>query len=101
VRLPSGRLDPDAVVVVFPTDSRHWAGATVRMLRLRDARTGSDGAFSIDLSPGEYFVAAIAGDSAGDWKDPAMLTRLAGRARRVRLGTGAAQSVDLVRTAIK
>ena len=101
VRLPNGRPDTDAVVVVFPTESRHWAGATVRTLRLRDARTGSDGSFSMDLPAGEYFVAAMAGDSASDWKDPAVLTRLAGSAPRVRLGTAAAHSVDLVRTAIK
>ena len=101
VRLPNGRPDADAVVVVFPTESRQWAGATVRTLRLRDARTGGDGAFSIDLWAGEYFVAALAGDSAGDWKDPAVLARLAASATRVRLGTGAAHSVDLVRTAIK
>lgn len=101
VRLPDGRPDTDAVVVLFPTDARQWAGVTVRMLRLRDVRTGRDGTFSVDVPHGDYFVVAIADESAYDWKDPTRLGKLAAGARRIQLGAAGPQTVDLVRIPVR
>jgi hypothetical protein len=85
----SGRIDQDAAVIVFSVDRSTWAnfGSTPR--RLRYVRVEPDGTYRVTaLPPGDYYVAAIPDEQAGNWLDPARLERLARVATRVTLADG-------------
>jgi hypothetical protein len=96
VRDAKGAADPDAAVLLFPTDTGAWTayGATTR--RLKMARPGKNGSYIINsVPPGEYYVVAIPDEYSGDWRDPAFLESIANQASRVTVGEGEKRTVDL------
>lgn len=77
-----------ALVVVFPTDPEIWGSSGQNPRRVRGTRTTNAGAYSFNLPPGEYYVAAIPDEFAADWQDPDFMSQMSRSAARVRIGIG-------------
>lgn len=80
--------DRGSVVIVFPTDSETWISSGLNPRRVRSTRTDRAGEYSLNLPPGDYFVAAIPEDLAADWRDPQLLEEASRSATRVRIVEG-------------
>jgi hypothetical protein len=94
--------DPGAVVIAFPTDASAWISRGAFPRRLRTARAGLDGAYSITaLVPGEYYVAAISEASVSDVQDPALLDALTRVARQVRVVEGERRTEHLTTAVVR
>ena len=92
-----GAADPDASIILFATDPATWSdfGSTPRRLRL--VRTAKDGHYAIaGVPPGEYFVAAVSDDVAGDWQNAKFLEGLSRMATRVTIGDGEKKTQDVI-----
>jgi hypothetical protein len=86
-----------AAVLVFPVDAARWQGWPYHR---RLVRPDVNGRFVIDtLPPGEYWLIATSGlddrIESGEWQTQALLASLVSRARRVTMGEGQQQTVDL------
>jgi len=91
-----GRQDADAIVLVFPTDSKLWVnyGATPR--RLKSARTRKTGEYNFNsLPPGSYHVIALPDEQAADWMDPAFLEAASRVATRITIAEGEQRTSNL------
>jgi hypothetical protein len=97
-----GAADGEAVVFVYPVDASAWSDSGARPRRMRMARVGTDGAYSISsLAPGEYYVVAAREDNLGEWQDPSVLRSLTRVAQQIRLVDGEQKSQDLTTAAIR
>jgi len=86
--------DPDATVLIFPTDNERWQSPNPR--RMRNVRASKTGAYkATGLPPGDYYVAAVPDESAVDWQDARVLASLATDASRVSLDDGEKKTQDL------
>ena len=95
-RTGGGNGDPDALVVVFPSDPSAWNETGFNPRRLRGVRAGKDGAYAlIGLPAGDYYVAAIKEEAITQWQDPEVLEELSRSASQVRLGDGEARTQDV------
>jgi hypothetical protein len=98
----NGAVDGEAVVLVYPVDASAWAASGARPRRMRTARAGKDGAYSLpNLAAGEYYVVAVREDNLGDWTDPSVLQSLTRVARQIRLVDGEQALQDLNTAAIR
>jgi hypothetical protein len=90
--------DPDATILVFPSDNTGWINTGLNPRRIRSVRSGPNGAYKIGgLPPGSYYVAAVPDELAADWQDPKLLEALARSATQVTLDDGE-KKVQNVRT---
>ena len=80
--------DRGSVVIVFPTDAETWISSGLNPRRVRSTRTDRAGEYSLNLPPGDYFVAAIPEDLAADWREPQFLEEASRSATRVRIVEG-------------
>jgi hypothetical protein len=88
-----GAASPDATVVVFSEDERHWMFGS-RFIRA--ARPTADGAYAIAGMPaGDYFVVAEPDLMDGEWENREYLKGAVARATKVTLKRGGAETVDL------
>jgi 5-hydroxyisourate hydrolase-like protein (transthyretin family) len=79
-------------VVLFPADREYWAS----MRRIRTAKPGQDGRYTIStLPPGEYRLAAVEDIGPGDQYDPVYLEALVPASVMVTLREGASKVQDL------
>ena len=100
VRNADGRPSPLATIAVFPVDKSLWRSAGVASRRVQTAAPGRLGTYSFrGLPAGDYYVVAAEWLSA-DFSNPDVLATLIPAARRVTIGDGGTQTVDL-RTVIK
>jgi hypothetical protein len=98
----SGKSDPDAVVLAFPSDTKYWpiAGAVSR--RFASVRASPQGTFGpVSLRPGDYYAVAIGDEPADEWREVRFLEVLARSATRVTLGEGETLNIDLTRATIR
>jgi hypothetical protein len=87
--------EPDASVVVFPTDPARWTDAGIRPRNLRLTGVDGSGRYRVTaLPPGSYYVAATA-DVRTAWADPRVLQTLAKTAARVQIAEGEKKTQDL------
>lgn len=94
--------DGDAIVVVYPIDSAAWSSSGVTSRRMRTARAGKDGSYTImGLPAGEYYAVAVKEDMVGEWQDPALLKALASLAQQVRIVDGERKQQDLTSAVIR
>jgi hypothetical protein len=94
--------DSAAVVVAFPTDAAAWIGRGPFPRRVRTARAGVDGTYTISaLVPGEYYVAAVKEEALGDAQDPAVLEALTRVAQQVRVVDGERRRQDLTTAVVR
>ena len=97
----SGAVDPDADVVIFPSDSNSWRDGTATR-RVRQAHATALGRFDItDVPIGEYYVAAVINRWTVDSTDPAVLDRLVAGATKVSLAEGDQRTVALRSVVVK
>jgi hypothetical protein len=90
----TGRPAPDYTIVVFPTDRRLWTSPVAR--RIRTARPGTDGRFTVaNLPAGEYRIAALTDIAPGEANDPAFLEQLVAASYAFRLADGEKRTQDL------
>lgn len=96
VQKAAGGGDAEATVVIFPSDSPAWASAALNPRRMRSMRTSRTGTYRFSgLPSGEYYVAAIAGEAAGDWQESKYLETLSQVATQVRIEDGEKKTQDL------
>jgi hypothetical protein len=94
-----GSPDPDALVVVFPTDPAGWTDFGVAPRRLRSARPLKNGKYTITgLPAGDYYIAAISEDAFSSWQSPDVLAELSRSATQVRIIDGDTHTQDLGRS---
>lgn len=97
-----GTPDPDALVVVFPADTRRWREAIFQSRRVGHVRASSTGAFDMTfLAPGEYYVTAVSARYAMEWEDAGFLERLIPGATRITLRDGESRTVVLTTFTLK
>jgi hypothetical protein len=97
VRTSRGAADPDATVVVFPTDSDAWTAYGMSPRRVKSARVTPAGTYVVNsVPPGEYFVAALNEEQSADWQDPKILEALSRVAERVIVVEGEKAMQNLV-----
>jgi hypothetical protein len=89
----SGR-DPAALVVVFPADRDMWGSSGLNPRRVRSSKPSKSGDYSLNLPPGDYYVAAIP-DEYSDWQDPDVIDRISRLAVRVTIAEGERKVQDL------
>jgi len=100
VRMRAGSPDPEAGVVLFPTDRTRWPDVRAGARMFRSARVSKTGTFSLKpVLPGEYFIAAIADDATLDFPDAKFLEALAAVATTVRVDATATASLTLTSVA--
>lgn len=88
----SQRPAPDYTIVVFPEDRSLWPSAR----RVRTARPGTDGKFTITgLPSGSYRIAAVTDIGPEETRDLALLEELAGASIVFTLGDGETKTQDL------
>lgn len=79
----------DVAVLLFPTDPAGWVDYGPDSRRVTSARVAAAGTFSFASPPdGDYYVIAVAEVQADEWRNPATLRRLAGRAEQIRVRNG-------------
>ena len=89
VRSEAGGPDPDALVVLFPTDPAAWTDYGAAPRRLKSARTSNAGAFALSsVPPGDYYMLALPDAEAEGWQEPEMLQALAAAAAVVQVREG-------------
>jgi len=89
------KADSAAGVMVFPVDKRQWVDFSAYPRRIREARTGRDGAFNFaDLPAGDYYIAAVS-QASMNWSVPGLLDRLSQVATRISLAENDRKTMDL------
>lgn len=93
-----GRPDPDAIVLLFPTDAKLWWNYGASPRRLKGARTRKNGEYNFtSVPPGAYHVVALPDEDAADWMDPRFLEAASRVATAIRIGDGE-QKISNLRT---
>jgi len=96
VRAKAVTGDPDAVVVLFPSDLRGWIADGMNPRLMGTARTSPYGVYTIaGLPPGDYRAIALSEDLALDARDPAFLGRLGQLGTTIALREGDKRTLDL------
>ena len=92
---PRGTSSPDASVVLFPAESRHWTSARDDSPLFRSVRTWN-GHYVLERIPiGEYVLAAVDDTALDEWPDATLLSRIAAVGQRIRITTDQAIERDL------
>jgi hypothetical protein len=96
VQTSAGAVDPEALVIAFPTDPQTWNSAGVDPRRIKAVRTSKSGQYNFTtLPPGDYYVAAVPDRQAADWRDVRFLEAASRGARQVSIGDGERKTQDL------
>ena len=96
VQGPNSSQDPDALVLVFPTDPQTWNSSGSNPRRIKSVRPSKNGHYAFDvLPPGDYLLAAVPDHQAADWRDPRFLETLAPYARQVTIRDGERKTQDV------
>ena len=102
VRNAQNGVDSTAEVVVFSAETQSWKREGLNPRRAKSTRVTKAGAFALGALPaGQYYVLALASESAGDWRDPALLEKATALATRVTIADGEKKVIDLKAVVIK
>jgi hypothetical protein len=94
--------EASASVFLFPANRMRWIDARLGSRTFRVTRTSTTGTFSwTSVPPGDYLLAAIRDEDAGDWPDVQFLTRLASIATPIKVSANQAVKADLSLSVIK
>jgi hypothetical protein len=89
----TGRPAPDYTIIVFAENNQFW---TTPSRRIRSARPGTDGRFTVtNLPPGEYRIAAVVDVAPNEINDPSFLEQLVPASIKVTLAEGEKKTQDL------
>lgn len=102
VTTSNGSPDATATVIAFSSDRSMWSGAGSSPRRVKNSRTGKDGAYSIsNLPAGDYFIAAVPEAAAAEWQSPDFLEGLSRTATRVRIDEGLKKTQSLTTARVR
>ena len=83
-------------VLIFPALYQPWIERGMLGRRSRTTSAGADGQFSFNGMPaGDYLMVAVSNDLASDWRDPAIIQKLAAVATRITVTEGEKKAIDL------
>jgi hypothetical protein len=82
-----GAINDDRFLLMWPEDQALWSGGGTGLGRIYRAVT-SDGFYRLQVYPGAYRVAAMAGLPPEDWESPEYLASLVGVSQRVTVFAG-------------
>ena len=86
----------DAIIIWFPADPSLWTELGRYSLRMSTAPVREDGSFTLPLPPpGDYLIAALAGEDADNWQSPATIKRIAALAERVTFSGAKVENLSL------
>jgi protocatechuate 3,4-dioxygenase beta subunit len=88
----TGRPASDYFIVVFTTDRAKWSART-RLVQT--TRPATDGAYSVQVPAGEYYVAALTDLDSGETSNPAFLEQLIPGAIRITVADGEKKRQDI------
>jgi len=89
----TGRPAPDYTIIVFAENNQFW---TTPSRRIRSARPGTDGRFTVtNLPPGEYRIAAVVDVAPNEINDPSFLEQLVPASIKLTLAEGEKKTQDL------
>lgn len=92
----SGSPDPDATVLLFPSDPQAWPAPPPGLRRFRAVRAAKDGAFKTTGIPaGSYYAVAVPDEHSSDWMDAKYLDQLSRLATEIRIEDGERKRQDL------
>jgi hypothetical protein len=101
VRNRAGAPDPDAGVLIFPTDRTRWGDAQFARRTFRAGRVSKAGAFSLPaVLPGEYFIVAVPDEATADFPDTKFMETVAPLATKISVAAGNKQSVVLTTSSV-
>jgi protocatechuate 3,4-dioxygenase beta subunit len=96
-----GQPDKTADVVVLAADSQSWKDGLPNTRRIRAARASLTGVYEFSgLPPGEYYIAAVSGETTIDMQDPKFLESVSRVATRITLSDGEKKTQNLEEKAI-
>jgi hypothetical protein len=102
VRRTNGASDPDAAVIVFPTDRAHWTDYGPQSRDVVAQRVTTDGHFTVTGVPaGEYFIVAVNDAVRARGLDAQLLDSLSRFAERLTVAARAQRTVNLVTQAVR
>lgn len=102
VGIPQTGADAGVSVFLFPSNRARWADARSGSRTYRVTRTSRTGAFNwTAVPPGDYLLAAVSDESAGDWPGETFLNKLAAVATPIKVGAHQAVKTDLSLSVIK
>jgi hypothetical protein len=94
-RTADGVGDPNASVLLFPTDRDLWSGLGP-LQRIRSSRVGRAGTYSISGIPsGDYYVAALDDARLENWPDSSFLESVSRSAVQVTIGANEKKTLEL------
>jgi protocatechuate 3,4-dioxygenase beta subunit len=94
VTTSNGSPIKDYTVVVFSDDAQLWTLPLTRWVT--GMRPDQEGRFRVrNIPPGTYNIVAVDYVESGAWGDPELLDRLKPRAKRLTLGEGGTEKLDL------
>ena len=89
----TGRPAPDYTIIVFAENNQFWTNPS---RRIRSARPGTDGRFTVtNLPPGEYRIAAVVDVAPNEINDPSFLEQLVPASIKLTLAEGEKKTQDL------
>jgi uncharacterized protein (DUF2141 family) len=89
----TGAPAPEYFVVIFSADRASW---TPQSRRLKTARPGTDGRFTVtDLPAGDYLIAALTDVDPDEWQNPAFLEQLVPGAIKIAIPPGGRLTQDI------
>jgi hypothetical protein len=88
----TGRPASDYFIVVFTTDRAKW---TARTRLVQSTRPATDGAYSVQVPAGEYYVAALTDLESGETNNPAFLEQLIPGAFKITVADGERKRQDI------
>jgi hypothetical protein len=82
-------VSSDAAVFLFPSDDRSWFGSGATPRRMKMTRASATGEFTFSAVPvGDYLLAAVREELAGEWPDPKFLATLRATATKITIADG-------------
>jgi hypothetical protein len=92
---------PAALILAFPADVEAWIRGGFSTYSSRTERATQSGAYSIaTIRPGDYLVVALAEEIA-NWRDAAVVRRLAAVATKVTIARGENRTQDLISRSVR
>ncbi len=96
VRDADGQKPSAGAVLIFPQDRERWREPGISALLFRFLDVAPTGGFStVNLIPGDYFIAAVPVEDRKRGLDIEFLNALASQAKRITLDESATMTVDL------
>lgn len=94
--IPASGVNPDGIVVAFPSDLRAWARSGMNARQMSAARANSAGRYTITgLPAGDYLITGVPNDVEIETGNPAFYEALVAQSTALALSHGERRSLDV------